>query len=119
MPNWTSLTELDDIRALDELSAQKPCLIYKHSTRCAISSLAKTRLEGGWKLDESEVESYYLDLITYRPVSNYIADHYGIQHESPQVLIISEGRCIYNSSHLGISAREIAQIIRESKVGES
>ncbi|MCB0703692.1 MAG: bacillithiol system redox-active protein YtxJ [Saprospiraceae bacterium] len=116
MPNWIPIREIEDVRILDEMSKGKPCLIYKHSTRCSISSLAKTRLEKGWELSDEDVSVYYLDLITYRGVSNYIAEHYGVQHESPQVLLIKNGQCLYHQSHLGISAREITHFIRESFV---
>lgn len=46
---------------------------------------------------------FYLDLLSYREVSNFIADTYNVEHQSPQVLIIKEGKCIYNESHLSIN----------------
>ena len=47
-------------------------------------------------------------LITYRPVSQYIADKFSVWHESPQVLLISKGECIYDASHLDITVAELA-----------
>jgi bacillithiol system protein YtxJ len=105
---WNQLTDVEQLSKLDELSAVKPVLIYKHSTRCNISSAALGRIERTWK-DENEnsVTPYYLDLIQYRSVSNAIALRYNVQHESPQVLLIKQGRCVCSQTHMGINVPEI------------
>jgi bacillithiol system protein YtxJ len=69
--------------------------------------MAKSRLEMGWNLDDTQVEAYYLDLIRYREVSNYIAGEFGIHHESPQALLIDDGKCTYNASHLNIRVADL------------
>jgi bacillithiol system protein YtxJ len=102
--NWKKLeteTALAEIKALSE---NQPIVIFKHSTRCPVSSMALDRLERNW--DQEEMQSvlpYFLDLIAYRNISNKIADIFGVVHESPQVLLIENGKCIYNASHMGIS----------------
>lgn len=108
--NWTILTTEDQWNALLEASHAKPQLVYKHSTRCSISSVVKSRLERSAAPDS--VDFHYLDLIAYRSVSNKIADDTGVVHESPQVLLISNGKCIYNESHSSIMMDEI---VDESK----
>lgn len=101
--NWIPLTELDQLEAIDNASALKPVLIFKHSTRCSISRAALGRLERAWTADNDAAHSiYFLDLLRYRPLSNAIADRYGIEHESPQTLVISNGKCIQVDAHLGI-----------------
>ncbi len=103
--NWIDLTtdeQLDNIRTN---STQKPVLIFKHSTRCSISSMAKNRLD---KMTETgDAELYYLDLIRYRATSNKIASDFKVHHESPQVLLIINGECVFEESHNGITAEEI------------
>ncbi|OAV45850.1 general stress protein [Lewinella sp. 4G2] len=101
--NWQSITSIHDVEAIIERSKEVPCLILKHSTRCPISSMAMRRLEASWDLTEQEVETYYLDLIQYRAVSNFIADEFGVRHESPQALLIKNGTCVHDASHLDIS----------------
>jgi bacillithiol system protein YtxJ len=49
------------------------------------------------------IKPYFLDLISYRSISNAVADSFGIRHESPQLLIIYKGECVYHASHMGIS----------------
>lgn len=98
----TSEAQLDEIVAK---SANKTQVIFKHSTRCSISAVAQQRLQKA-KFPE-EIDFYYLDLITYRSVSNQIADRFHVHHESPQVLVIKDGKCVYDESHLAISVDEI------------
>jgi bacillithiol system protein YtxJ len=112
--NWIPLREIQQIDQLI-LQSQEPgvraVLVFKHSTRCSISSMAHSRLERSWK-DDPSVPAYYLDLLQYRPVSNEVAQRFGVEHESPQVLLIKEGKCIYNASHSAITADDILSAIK-------
>ena len=101
--NWNILQSEKQLNKIIERSKEVPCLIFKHSTSCPISSMAKSRLEMAWTLDGKTVEPYYLDLIAYRAISNKIAKDFGIRHESPQVLLIKDGICSFTTSHLDIS----------------
>ncbi len=115
MVNWDHLTSIDEVDRLDEYSQQQVCLIFKHSTRCSISSIAKHRLSSDWAFAEHELRPYFLDLIAFRNVSNEIADRYQVYHESPQVLLIYKGECFFDSSHLDISVGELReQLTKES-----
>jgi bacillithiol system protein YtxJ len=110
--NWNPLTTIDQLNLIDQESAQQPVMILKHSTRCSISSAALARLERNWD-NKADMKVYYLDLIAYRNVSNEIASRYGIEHQSPQVIVIKNGRAVYAESHMGIQADEIIeQVLR-------
>ena len=99
-----ALTDIAQLDAIDAASQEKPVLILKHSTRCSISSAALSRLERAWTSDDSAAHTvYFLDLLRYRDVSNAIADRYGIDHESPQALVIRNGKCVDVASHFGIT----------------
>ena len=104
---WIDLTDETQLDSLNELSKHKAQLIFKHSTRCAISSMAKNRLERGAANDK--VDFYYLDLVKHRQLSNKIAEKFGVYHESPQVLLIKNGECIYDESHSGIRIEDITE----------
>jgi len=103
--NWILLhteSQLEDIKIK---SADRPQVIFKHSTRCSTSAVVKGRLE---RAKEPEaIDFYYLDLLNYRPVSNRISDVFRIDHQSPQVLLIRNGECVYDESHMGITMDEI------------
>jgi bacillithiol system protein YtxJ len=103
--NWIDLQTEDQLERIREKSADRPQLIFKHSTRCSTSALIKNRLERSGQ--PGSIDFYYLDLIRYRPVSNKIVDTFRVQHESPQVLLIRNGECVYDESHIGITMDDI------------
>ncbi|WP_461099691.1 bacillithiol system redox-active protein YtxJ [Spirosoma luteolum] len=108
--NWTKLvsdTQLDEIKAE---SAKQPILIFKHSTTCSISAMALSRMERNWS-DQLGVKPYYLDLLANRPISSQIEREFGVAHESPQVLLIRNGECVYDASHMGISFAGLQQAV--------
>ena len=107
--NWTPLVSIEQLNAIREASNQVPQVIFKHSTRCSISSMALNRLER--ELAPENAVFYYLDLLQYRSVSNEVAEMFQVHHESPQVLVIKNGTCIYDESQYGISMQEIAEQI--------
>lgn len=110
---WVELkteAQLDEIR---EESKQSPVLIFKHSSRCSISRAALDRLERNWKEEEvSPVKPYFLDLISFRSTSDSVASQFDVEHESPQVLIIENGRSVYNQSHFDINYAHILKAIK-------
>lgn len=105
--NWIDLTTEEQLSKIGEASAEQPVVIFKHSTRCSISAMAKSRLERA--AAPANVSFYYLDLIRYRHISDKIAHDYQVEHESPQVLLIKNGACVYDESHNGISMEELAE----------
>jgi len=108
--NWNSLTEEAQLDTIRQESYTHPVLIFKHSTRCSISATAKARLERSWKGAEvGDLAPYYLDLIAYRSLSGRVATEFGVPHQSPQVLLINKGECVYDASHFEISFAEISQ----------
>jgi len=109
--NWNKLEDISCIDKINNLSKEHKVLLFKHSTRCSISSSALNRLERNWKDEDSEkLSPYYLDLLKHRNVSNAIAELYAVEHQSPQVLVIKDGKCIYTETHYGISYEDLTSI---------
>lgn len=106
--NWNKLTQAGQLEEIKSQSMEKPVLIFKHSTRCSISSMSLDRLLRNWKNEDQEkITPYYLDLIAYRSISDQIEKVFGVPHESPQAIIIKNGKAVYDNSHFGISYTEI------------
>jgi hypothetical protein len=105
--DWISLTSSAQLADIKEKSKNKAQLIFKHSTRCSISSMAKNRLER--ETPPENVDFYYLDLISYRELSAKIAEEFSVFHESPQVILIKNGECSYDESHSGINMDDIIE----------
>jgi bacillithiol system protein YtxJ len=103
--NWNQLTTEQQLDELIQASQEKPLVIFKHSTRCSISSTALSRLERTW--DAEQTPAFYLDLIAYRPISGLIAEKFNVEHQSPQVLVIDKGNCTYSATHWDISMDEL------------
>ncbi len=108
--NWINLTDINQLDLIIEESKIKPVIIFKHSTRCIISKMALRSFESDYNLGDA-FECYYLDLIAHRDISNEIANRFGIEHQSPQILIIKNGIVIYNESHEGIDANVLKQYV--------
>ena len=103
--DWIPLLNEQQIEEIKTNSLQKPQVIFKHSSRCSISSMARHRLDKN--NPPKGIDFYFLDIINHRNVSNKIALDFDIRHQSPQVLIINNGTCIYNESHSGIHMDDI------------
>lgn len=108
--NWNKIESAEQLAHITQESNRQPVLLFKHSTRCSISSAALARLERNWK-DDNGIKPYYLDLIAFRQVSNAIASEFNIEHQSPQALLISNGKCVYTESHMGIDVSDMLSVL--------
>ena len=110
--NWSLLENEADLNALQKKSFEKPQVIFKHSTRCSISAMAKGRLDA---VNTSvNIDFHYLDLIQFRSLSNEIAERFHVAHESPQTLLINQGACILDQSHWDIRYEELNEVGSQS-----
>ena len=100
---WIALEDYNQIQKA--LLFTEPFLVFKHSTRCSISSMVMHRFERDF--DCNNVQVYFLDLIKYRSISNQLAVDFNVEHQSPQILLIKNGNCIYNASHYAIDVDAI------------
>ena len=106
---WKNITDLEQIGQIQKKEGYN--LIFKHSTRCSVSSMAKRRFEQDWSVIPEGTALYFLDLISHRDISSHIAETFQVHHESPQILLIKNGDCILDASHSDISAEEVAEVI--------
>ncbi len=103
--NWISL---DSAEQLSDIKQQQGySIIFKHSTRCSVSMMAKRRFESELSENKPAMPLYFLDLLKYREISNQIAQDFQVHHQSPQLLLIKDGECILDQSHSDISLDEV------------
>lgn len=105
--HWIHFTEQQQLKDIICRSHEKPQVIFKHSTRCSLSSLVLKRLQQSKA--PINADFHFLDLIAYRDVSNKVSTTFNIDHESPQILLIKDGICVYSESHLGIEVEELLE----------
>lgn len=114
--NWNELNDMAQLAIIDKESENNLVMILKHSTRCSISTAALERLNRKWsQADYEKIKPYYLDLLAHRDISNAIETRYEIEHQSPQVLVISQGKCIYTETHSGIRHDDLMDIAANFK----
>ena len=107
---WRHLTDLGQLNEIIDLSTEKTILIFKHSTRCSISRMALRQFENEFDLQD-KVIPYFLDLLEFRNVSNEIVSRFDVVHQSPQLILIKDGKAIYNASHSDIEVEVLKQYL--------
>lgn len=103
---WNELKSVEEWNAL--LQSDEKFIVFKHSTRCSISTTALSRFERDWDAS-SAVKPYYLDLLVHRNISNAIAQDTGVEHESPQAILIENGKVLKSATHLSIYVSELLE----------
>lgn len=112
--NWIPLKSIDQLMDIVKTTHDKPILLFKHSTRCSISAMAKSSLERNWSTGADLCDTYLLDLLSHRDVSDKISEITGLRHESPQAIVLKGDEIIYDDSHSGIDARRIESILAKT-----
>ena len=107
---WIALESADQIQQIKQQAGYS--IIFKHSTRCSISMMAKRKFELDWSDLPEDMDCYFLDLIKYRELSAQIAHEFQVHHESPQLLLIKDGECVLDQSHGAISVEEALEVVQ-------
>ncbi len=108
---WQELKSVEQLNEIAKASKTKTQAIFKHSTRCGISRMVIRNFESSFDLTGEEVDLYYLDLLSYRNISDEVAAKFQVFHESPQFLIIRNGHAVHHSSHSMITPQVLHQFI--------
>ena len=104
---------LNDIKLLDEVDAisqTKPVVLFKHSTRCSISRFALKQFDAEFNY-EDKIDWYLLDLLNHRDISNEMAHRYKVEHQSPQIIVVRNGKAIFSATHDSIDANDLKQFV--------
>ena len=101
--NWKIITSELQLQAAVDESFEKAVVLFKHSVSCGISAGVKYGLEKDWDFKTDELSFYYLDLLSFRSISNKMADDLQVTHQSPQVIMLKDGMVTYHTSHHNIS----------------
>lgn len=109
---WTNITSVDQLHEVLESAKSKPALLFKHSTRCSISSMALNSFENEWGTENELCDLYFVDLLRHRDVSNAIASETNVVHQSPQAILFDGSDVMYHSSHSSIDARAIEKLLK-------
>ncbi|MBU3012415.1 bacillithiol system redox-active protein YtxJ [Polaribacter vadi] len=109
--NWLPLTSLDQLEDIKKQSETESILIFKHSTRCGISSMVIKQFEKLFTEEHKNLKVYYLDLLNYRNISDEVGYQFQVMHQSPQLLVIKNGVSVHNASHYDITLIDLSRFI--------
>lgn len=112
--SWIELTSLKQFQDLLK-EKEKVFVIFKHSTRCSISKMVLNRFQEEWNVMDKNIIPLFLDLLSHRDISSFIADLFDVKHESPQVIIIKKELVFHHASHTGISFLKAEKSLSELK----
>ena len=101
---WVPISADADLDLIDGVRADKPQVVFKHSTSCGLSGMMLRRFEKQWEGTADRVDFYLLDLIRYRALSDELARRYGISHQSPQILVLGKNGVLMHASHSQIGS---------------
>ena len=93
------LETIDEFETVLKASFSIPQLIFKHSTRCNISHIVKNDFISNYGFSSDDFGLWHLDLLAHRTLSDAIAKHLGVVHESPQLIVIKNGKALKSASH--------------------
>lgn len=109
---WHPLTRMEQLEEIQKESHKRTVVIFKHSTRCGISRMVLRNFEREFSSSsDEELKLYFLDLLSNREISNEVASRFGVQHESPQLLILKDGKVVQHESHHAIRAETLADYV--------
>ena len=112
-PDLTPLQHIDELEQLLHESTQRPLLLFKHSYSCGISAEALDELVDHLNSDPSASVRYAMVTVqTHRDVSNAVAKKLGVRHETPQALMIRDGRVVWTASHFRVTAKAVDAAIK-------
>ncbi|MDB4180782.1 bacillithiol system redox-active protein YtxJ [Flavobacteriaceae bacterium] len=111
--NWPGkhLESLSQLEAIETASFSVPQIIFKHSTRCSISRFVLSDFMNHYTYESEELGAHYLDLLNHRDISSAIADRFNVVHQSPQLIIIKDGKAIAHASHEGINELQLSKYL--------
>jgi bacillithiol system protein YtxJ len=112
MDNLKELRTIEELGLALEQSSERPVLLFKHSLTCPISARAFNEFRSFLKQADSRVSYNLITVQTARAVSNEVAARLKVAHESPQAILVRDGREVWNASHFAINESALAQAIR-------
>lgn len=108
---WIPLSQLQQLKFIKDKSKTKTQVIFKHSTRCGISRMVMSQFVENYEFTEKDLDLYYLDLLSYRDVSNETGYEFQVMHQSPQIIVIKNGVAVANASHGAINEVDLNRFV--------
>ncbi|WP_336885184.1 bacillithiol system redox-active protein YtxJ [Caldalkalibacillus salinus] len=110
------LTTIDEWTDLLKTSHDKKVWVFKHSTTCPISAEAWSQYQKYIQQDTSDDIVYtYVKVIESRPVSNQVAEGLGVEHASPQAILVKSEKAVWHDSHWNITEKALDTAVQQAR----
>ncbi|NIJ54330.1 bacillithiol system redox-active protein YtxJ [Dyadobacter arcticus] len=108
--NWVTINSEEEVESI--YNSADYSIIYKHSPRCMTSLMAYRQLKNDVNaVQHLDMPLYIVDVISNRRESMAIASNFQVQHQSPQILVVKNGECLYDASHEAISLKQTLSFV--------
>ena len=111
MHRLTTLSDLNGLEAAIAESRERPVLVFKHSRTCGISCEALDELHAHVQDAQAPVTYKLITVQSHRQLANEAAARLGVRHETPQAILLRNGRPVWSASHFRITKRQLDQAI--------
>lgn len=111
MSQLEELLDVDQLETVWELSQEKPVLLFKQSTTCPVSAEAFEQFQTFISENSTDLASFFVKVRETRPVSDEIAEKLDVRHQSPQILLIKDGKSKWDASHMKITVESISEAL--------
>jgi thioredoxin 1 len=115
MTRLTPLSDVDELEAAIAESRERPVLLFKHSRYCGVSCEALDELHSHIDRHEGPTSYKMITVQTHRPVSDAAAARFNVRHETPQALLLRDGKVVWNASHFRITADQLDRVLAGSR----
>jgi len=115
MVKLNELLTREDLEKAEDMSSEKPVLLFKQSTTCPISADAFEQYNSYLEKTDEDIDAYFVKVRETREVSNQIAEDTGIQHQSPQIFLMKNKEVLWHTSHSDITAEHIEEAVADIK----
>jgi bacillithiol system protein YtxJ len=113
--NYQEIRSLDELAEVLKASERQTVMFFKHSNTCGVSSRAFNEFRKYLQAPEgAQVRNCLIIIQSSRDVSDGLASLTGVRHESPQVIIVSEGLAVWHDSHLAIKSETLIEAVRQN-----
>jgi bacillithiol system protein YtxJ len=106
---WKAIKNESTFYEIQEISDREKVLIFKYTPDNVVSHVIRTLLQREWNAPFMNMKTYCVDVINHKDVSDQITNQFGIEHNSPQVLVIKQGKCIYVKANGHIKFNDLKQ----------
>lgn len=109
------MKKINTVEEFNQVLADNEAILFlKHSLTCPISQAGFEQYQQ-YTANNDKVHAYYLAVQEARPLSNYIAETYGVKHESPQALLFADDQVVWNASHYNITVEALKDAVNTIK----